>query len=187
MNEPRYQLLARGVRDLDTGEDVAPGHPAWPEYDRWVAAGGIPTPMVEIKVQRSLTEAQADLVARVEELASEARARVVKYASPAEMSSWTVKLQEARAFRDTGVYTGELLQVEADARGVPLAAVVERVLANASAYAVAEGTIAGVAGRHKDAIRAFTSVEEVLRYDVEQGWPGRSPPPRLPDDLTGPP
>ena len=57
------------------------------------------------------------------------------------------------------------MQMEADARGVPLAAIVSRVISSAEAYQMAEAVIAGLAGKHKDAVNALQTRDELLAYD----------------------
>ena len=69
----------------------------------------------------------------------------------------------------------EILAAEAAARGATLVSVVARVQANAAALSLLEAQIAGVAGRHKDAVRAYPSTTEgeaaALVYDWSSGWP----------------
>jgi hypothetical protein len=58
-----------------------------------------------------------------------------------------------------------MLEAEAGHRGVTLAQIVERVLANAEAYQQAEAWIAGNAGKQRDIVSALTTREELLDYD----------------------
>lgn len=123
-------------------------------------------PGVRAALARGLSGAKADVVAQIDAHASALRARVTAGSSPAEMSSWPLKLAEAQS---SGAKP--ILQIEADARGVPLANIVARVLANAQAFMALEGAIAGTAGKHKDAVGALTSAEAVALYDWSTGWP----------------
>jgi hypothetical protein len=113
----------------------------------------------------TLEEARADRLAQIHGHAYRLRETAVKGVHPAEMASWSLKASQAAAGG------GFLLDLEASQRGVPVAVVVARVLANAQALSALEAIIAGVAGRHSDAIRALTSVEDVLAYDFQDGWP----------------
>ena len=113
----------------------------------------------------SLAEAQADRLAHIEVAGFQARERIVRGTHPSEMASWSLKLAEAQAGG------GPLLQTEADARGVPVSALVAKVQANAASLAMAEAAIAGTAGRHRDAIAAMTTIEDVAAYDFSAGWP----------------
>ena len=47
------------------------------------------------------------------------------------------------------------------------------IIINAAAYTALEAGIAGVAGRHKDAVRAMASDAEAKAYDWSPGWPGQ--------------
>lgn len=76
-----------------------------------------------------------------------------------EYAAWGIKLAEAK---NGG---GPLLQMEADVRGVPMAAIVQRVISNSEAYQFAEAQIAGLAGKHKDAVNALQTRDELLAYD----------------------
>jgi hypothetical protein len=101
---------------------------------------------------------KATIKGYIDKFAADKRIKLAGPPSP-EYASWPLKLAEAN---NGG---GPLLQMEADARGVPLAALVERVIGNAAAYEQAEALIAGTAGRHKDAVSALTTIEELRDYD----------------------
>lgn len=93
------------------------------------------------------------------------RAKFVGAVSPLEAAGWAPKLEEAKAGG------GPLLTLEATVRGVTLAQMVARVLANAEAFANMEAQLSGLTGRHRDAMGALTTREEVLAYDWRAGWP----------------
>lgn len=76
-----------------------------------------------------------------------------------EYGSWPLKLAEAEAGG------GPMLEMEAAARGITLEALIAKVLANAASYAQLEATIAGTAGKHRDAINALQTKEELINYD----------------------
>lgn len=100
------------------------------------------------------------------------RDKVVVGVSAAELASWTIKQSEAAAFQATGQATSApTLGHEAQARGVSLAAIVARVAQNAPVFLSLEATIAGTAGRHKDAVRLTATFEAALAYDWSGGWP----------------
>ncbi|MDP2431264.1 MAG: XkdW family protein [Pseudomonadota bacterium] len=110
---------------------------------------------------------RAQIIAAIDAHANGLRETMTVGVTSAEMAAWAIKRAEALA------YAGDptacpMLAAEAAARGVPLAAIIERVLRNAALLAAAEATIAGVAGRHKDAVRAAV---DPAGYDWSQGWP----------------
>lgn len=120
----------------------------------------------------TLADCAAWQCAAVDAHATRLRDAAVAGVSPAEMASWSIKRAEAAAWNaranDADAPT---LSLEAHARGVPTSAVVARVAAAAAALAELEALIAGVAGRHKDALRAQPDYIGVLGYDWHQGWP----------------
>lgn len=101
----------------------------------------------------------------IERHAAWVRSRFLSEVSAYEAASWAFKVAEAKAGG------GPMLQGEADARGISLQAMMERVLAKAASLAALEGHIAGVSGRHRDAIRLLQTPEEILAYDWRDGWP----------------
>lgn len=93
------------------------------------------------------------------------RAKFVGPVSPFEAAGWAPKLEEAKAGG------GPLLTLEAQVRGVTLEQMVARVLANAQAFSQMEAQLSGLTGRHRDAVAALPTREEVLAYDWRAGWP----------------
>lgn len=113
----------------------------------------------------TLAEAKADRSAVVDLVAASLRDQVTAGTSPAEMASWPLKLAEANAGG------GPMLTLEAQYRGVPESELVQIVLAAASQLSITEAQIAGVSGKHRDAINALTTIEEVCAYDMRADWP----------------
>lgn len=175
----RYELRSVGVFDREIGTAIAPAtdpHRWFGEYLPWLGQGNVPDPMpIE---QPTLTEAREAKIAAIEDLALQTRRRITGRASAQEMASWTAKLEQARAFfRGESAYP--MLIAEAAARGVTVDEIAGRIQKNASDFSMAEALIAGVSGRHKDAVRAIAKVEQLQAYDVTAGWPfmpGWTPP-----------
>jgi len=113
----------------------------------------------------TLAEAQADRSAVVEMAAASLRNQITAGTSPAEMSSWPIKLDEANAGG------GPMLTLEAGYRGITEAALVTLVLEKAQQLSTLEAQIAGVSGMHRDTIDAMTTIEEVVDYDMRADWP----------------
>lgn len=115
------------------------------------------------------TAAAAAVVDAIDDYAIVLRARVIGKVSPFEAASWGLKLSEALAGG------GKILKDEAKDRKVSEANIVQRVLANYSAWAAMESAISGVSGMHKDAVRALAAgdakASAVLDYDWRSDWP----------------
>ena len=114
---------------------------------------------------QTLAEAQADRSAVVDQVAASLRGRATAGVSPAEMSSWPLKLAAANAGG------GAMLQLEAQYRGITEAALIALVLDSAAQLSQLEAIIAGVSGKHRDAIAALGTIEEVCAYDMRADWP----------------
>lgn len=121
---------------------------------------------------RTLEQAKAIKQAAVSAHAKTLRDRVIRAVSAGEMASWPIKLAEARAFAQGA--TAEqcpMLASEAASRGVTLSELVSKVSENATTFAGLESMIAGVDGKHRDAIKALATFDEVSAYDYLNGWP----------------
>ena len=94
----------------------------------------------------------------IDAYAASKRIKLAGLPSP-ELAAWPLKLAEAQAGG------GPMLQAEANARGVPLATIVNRVLSNSEAFKYLESRIAGLAGRQRDIVSSLTTKEELLAYD----------------------
>lgn len=120
----------------------------------------------------ALDQAKVARCADVARYARELRDRLLGGYSPAEMASWPVKRAEAAAYATSGdSAVAPMLAAEAVARQATLAVVAARVAVNAAAFTALESQIAGIYGRHCDAIRALPSFEAVAAYDYSTGWP----------------
>ena len=120
----------------------------------------------------TLDEAKAALCAKVLALAKVKRDIVIAGVSTGELASWPVKLAEYSAYaRTADAADAPLLAHEASARGITLAELMSKVNRNALAFAALEANIAGVDGRHRDAITALTDWPALYAYDYSIGWP----------------
>lgn len=120
----------------------------------------------------TVADEQDYLCAEVSAMAKQLRDRAVADVSAGEMASWPVKRAEAAAYlasRNPG--DAPMLSVECAARGISLDAMVAKVEGNAARLAQLEAIIAGVDGRHRDALRACNTFEALAAYDYTTGWP----------------
>lgn len=120
----------------------------------------------------TLDNAKVYRAAQVSAYAKTLRDKVIMPISTGEMASWPIKLAEASKYAQTGQASdAPMLAAEAQARGIELAALVQKVGGNATTFAGLESAIAGVDGKHRDAIKALTTFDEVAAYDYLTGWP----------------
>lgn len=120
----------------------------------------------------TVADAAAYRSAEVERIAKAKRDQVIAGVSPGEMASWPIKLSEAATYAQSGnASDAPLLSLEAQARGVTLAELVGKVDGAAQTFAALEAMIAGTSGRHRDALAAATTFEEVAAYDIAADWP----------------
>jgi len=105
-------------------------------------------------------------------LAAAKRNSVVGGTSPAEMASWPIKLAEAVKFAaSSDPADAPYLGVEAAARGITLEELVAKVQTNGAMLAGLEAQIAGINGKHRDALATMTVSTDVLAYDITAGYP----------------
>lgn len=120
----------------------------------------------------TLDDARAGVVAEIEAKAREYFDAAVAGASPAEMAAWSTLRTEAAAFQESGLESDcPYIVAEAQVRGVTVAVLVQRVLYNALGFENLRAQIAGVSGRHKDAVRLLATFQAIATYDYSTGWP----------------
>jgi hypothetical protein len=168
----RYEIRRVGVFDNKALELITPmDGEAWAAYEAWRAEGNDPDPPPAADAI-TLEEALARKMAEIEDRAATQRRAITGPVSAQEMSSWTLKYDQALAYDPAvGDASAPMLALEAKARGVATDEIVARVKTNAAAYSKAEAAIAGNAGRHKDAVRQLADALAVLAYDASSGWP----------------
>lgn len=162
-----YAEKGRGLfRAIETA-----GHYLYQRDNVWIASDDVA--VQSIIDAYPLSSYQAEIRAAIDAYASDIRAQATAGVSPAEMSGWALKVAEARAYQQTGnpLDAAPLLTIEASIRGIQLSDIVTRVLQNAQSLATLEATIAGVSGKHKDAVKSCASFAEVALYDWRAGWP----------------
>ena len=77
------------------------------------------------------------------------------------------QFSEARAYAADATAPAPLLSALAEARGIPLPDLVERVIAKADAFAVASGSVIGRRQALEDRLDACTTLEEVQAIAVD--------------------
>jgi hypothetical protein len=166
-----YRQLGNGVQREDgTFIPQDPRNVDWIKYQQWLAEGN--EPEVPSNPSLSLSERKEQVKQEVDFFAASLRNRITANISPAEMASWTEKERQARAFLESNSPTdAPLLNLEASVREIALAALANMVIAKADNLKTMEAYIAGICGKHRDAIDQITSVEAVAAYDWRQGWP----------------
>lgn len=108
----------------------------------------------------------------VDKLATDKRNKVIAPYSPGEMAAWPIKHSEATLFKQTNNPSdAPYLANEAVIRGITLEALADKVIADATRFSNVEAAIAGTSGRHRDAVKALTTFEQVANYNYKTGWP----------------
>jgi hypothetical protein len=122
-----------------------------------------------------IDQARSALILASDLFAKSKRDAIVSNISAAEMASWPIKRSEALSWQAAGAAATDAmapnLAMEAQARGISLASLVDKVLAKAADLSQLEALIAGVNGRHNDAILAMETAAEIAGYDITEGWP----------------
>lgn len=117
----------------------------------------------------TLDEAKAYACNEIEKAAAVMRENLLNPISPFEASSWPIKQAEA-----VKVITGgesAIIDAEATARGITAEQLADKIMSKATQLAFLEAQIAGASGKHRDAINALTTIEEVQNYHPGEGWP----------------
>ena len=120
---------------------------------------------------KALAFAQQAKCAEVDTLAAKLRNQIVAGTSPAEMSSWPLKLMQAQAYLAGTDTAPALLSAESQSRGVTLQDLAQRVITNNAQLGALEAQIAGTSGKHRDTIAALTDLAAVEAYNYSTGWP----------------
>jgi hypothetical protein len=119
----------------------------------------------------TLDQAKAFQCAQIEAKSKSVFDRAISSYSRGEMSRWPILRAEALAYRDSVAAAAPSIESEAAVRGCTVSELVDKILANADAFNMLAAQIAGTSGRHRDAIRALASFDDVATYDFSTGWP----------------
>lgn len=144
---------------------IEKGHGMWREFDaagQWLkednVAGWYSSDDVAVQAiidAYPISATIAEKKAEIDEYAKELRLKAAGGVSP-EQASWAIKSAQAQKYAVTNdPLDAPLLNAEAQYRGDTLQSIVDRVLANANGLLDMEAKIAGVAGKHKDAVAAL--------------------------------
>lgn len=118
-----------------------------------------------------LAACQDEVCAAIAAHAKALRDHAVADVSAGELASWPLKCAELAAFQASGdPAAAPVLSREAARRGIPLADMISKVAVNADKFGMLEAHIAGIDGRHRDAVRQLGSFADVLAYDWSSGW-----------------
>ena len=118
----------------------------------------------------TLEQTKAAKLSEINAAADRAIATLTATYPDREISTFDKQESEARAYAADPTASTPLLSALAQARGIPLADLVERVLAKA--FAVASGSIIGQRQALEDRLDACTTLEEVQGITVDISMPG---------------
>ncbi|MDP1026400.1 hypothetical protein Q5H91_04180 [Sphingomonas sp. KR1UV-12] len=157
------------VYDLATGAELYPGSgmPGTAAYQQPPEGAGIVVvPQAVVAQQpRDLGALKAALILGVDNDAERARAAIIT-ALPGQVGTYVLKEAAARAWlADNGASTA-MLQPEATARGMTIAALAAEVIANAEAWAQLSGAIEGMRYAAKARIAAAATIGAIVEAAV---------------------
>lgn len=121
----------------------------------------------------TIEEYQMFLCEQVSLLAKSVRDSFINLYSPAEMSAWAIKLEEAKKYSvSKNPDDAKMLTVESTYRNCTLDEIVVKVIEKATMFSNMEAAISGIDGYHRDKIKTLNSFEELTAYNYTNGWPG---------------
>ena len=120
----------------------------------------------------TLEEMKAAKLSEINAAADRAISKLTATYPNREISTFDKQESEARAYAADPTASTPLLSALAQARGISLPELVERVLAKADAFAVASGSIIGQRQALEDRLDACTTLEEVQGIVVDIVMPG---------------
>ena len=120
----------------------------------------------------TLEEAKAAKLSEINAAADRAIGTLTATYPDREISTLDKQESEARAYAAVPTASTPLLSALAEARGISLPDLVERVLAKADAFAVATGSISGQRQARDDRLDACTTLEEVQGITGNISMPG---------------
>ena len=120
----------------------------------------------------TLEDVKAARLSEINAAADRAIAALTATYPDREISTFDKQESEARAYAADPTASTPLLSALAEARGISLPDLVERVLAKADAFAVASGSIIGQRQALEDRLDACTTLEEVQGITVNISMPG---------------
>ncbi|MDR2173669.1 MAG: hypothetical protein LBE32_05640 [Burkholderiales bacterium] len=174
----RYQLLAQGgVFDHNTGKTIQRGDPGWNAYQAWLSNGNIPLPPID--TVPTLDEAKENIKQAINDHAAGLRNKAHAGTSPWEAASWGFKFPEAVKIMGYGPSTtlanikaaNPRICEEAEIRGIDPRVLASKIEQKANEFWSMEAKIAGIVGKHCDAVDKLSDVRDVLFYDWRNGWP----------------
>ena len=120
----------------------------------------------------TLEQTKAAKLSEINKAADAAIATLTATYPDRELATFDKQEAEARAYAADPTASTPLLSALAEARGISLPDLVERVLAKADAFAVASGSIIGQRQALEDRLDACTTLEEVQGITVNISMPG---------------
>lgn len=119
----------------------------------------------------TLAQAQASKCLEVDKHAQTKFDNAVSGVSPAEMAGWSILREEQIKYEASG-NTDDCPSIvsEAQVRGITVNALAAKVKGNAAQFNFLRASIAGTAGKHKDAIKFTVTFDEVSAYSFNVGW-----------------
>lgn len=112
------------------------------------------------KIVRDYIDQYADIV----------RKTLFEAFAPTEAAFWSLRLQRAQNFQANGTIHA-MLQAEADAAGITVNSMANRIITKNSDVELKEMQVSGTALKHRIAVNNLPTIAEVAAYDWRGSWP----------------
>lgn len=148
---------------------AAAGHSLMQIGAEWVASADVA--VQAIIDSYTLDQAKASKCAAVIDKSREYFERATSTVAAAEMAGWPILRAEAMAYNASNTAACPAMTIEAQARGCTIQELVAKVTSNTQRFDALRAAIAGTSGKHRDAINALATFEQVAAYNFNTGWP----------------
>lgn len=173
-----FVQVINGIIYPNTSQEPAPGfyavdgyHSDELIYDNWADATFTGDAVVVRPIERSSEQIKNQIKVKIARHARTLVDQLTATYSPQEVASFPLKGKEAQAFAESNnPLDAPWLMAEAQIRGIPLTLLIASVLQKKALFESAMQEIAGMRGKHSDAIDATQSIKEAIAYDWSIGW-----------------
>ncbi len=117
-----------------------------------------------LTLQQAIEQKQAEITAAADAILSEA----IEPYHAGERDAWALKRLAALRFLETGEIE-PILQIEAESRQVPIAALAQRIIAKSEEYGNLQARVVGLREFHRSTVAKLQSVEDVMGYEWSIG------------------
>ena len=168
-----YKISNAGVIRVSDGKYIDNNnHADWAEYNKWLSQTNEPLPpdpqpppVVDIEDLRDRK------IENVKEIANRLRGKLNAGKTPAELTWFIFKYNEAKVFDTANPSATPFITAIATAAGVPPKQIANKIMKQYTDTIVFEGQIDGTYMKHVKALLGFATKQEIRNYDIKAGWP----------------